>query len=79
MNVVIFIFLKDKIDRENYKSYYRDFFPEDEFREIEVELSDEGIRTKSADAESFQIWDSVTEIFETKDTIYFLRKVMEFQ
>lgn len=74
INVFCLIFLRDKINKEAYKVFYRDFFSENEFRETEVELLEDGIACESVDGKSFFNWQSIKEIAVTDDTIYFFSK-----
>jgi hypothetical protein len=70
LNLFFLVFLGDKIQRENYKAHYRAFFADDKFKEIEVELSDDGVSCKSVNGDSFLSWQNLNEIVETEGMIY---------
>ncbi|HRH45942.1 MAG TPA: hypothetical protein PKY82_30140, partial [Pyrinomonadaceae bacterium] len=76
--IIFFVFLRDKINNESLKDHYRKYDFGGEFREIEVELSENGIFCKypapTASIEemtSFARWENIKEIVETIDKLYF--------
>ena len=78
INIIVFVFLRDKINNESLKDYYRKYDFGGEFREIEVELSENGIFCKypapTASFEeitTFAKWETIKETIETVDKIYF--------
>lgn len=77
INVVILIFLRDKIDKEGYRDHFRDYFIGKDYVEFEVKLDENGISCKYDDEidflgtiNTFTQWNNVKELVETKKTIY---------
>lgn len=74
INLCFFLFLGDKIAKENYKAFYRSFFSGDEYKETEIELLENGVICRSVDGDIFFQWYNLKEIVETKNSIYFFTK-----
>lgn len=69
-DLLIFVYLRDRIDKENLKTHFRNLFDKKTYKEYEIELFEEGIKFKSTEEDSFFQWNFIKEILETPDKIY---------
>jgi hypothetical protein len=71
IDFVLVLFMVPMLIKHDYQSYFRAVYGNLDSKTIEVELTDEGIWSRSEGNATFYAWEDVTDIEETRNALFF--------